>query len=109
MQQDSFDIEWVRNQFPALENKIAFMDNAGGSQTLKSVIDRITEYLTDYDVQLGASYHTSQLASKKLDQAKVSLKHWINAKHTDELMIGSSTTMLLRILSLCISQNWQKK
>ncbi|MBL4660424.1 MAG: cysteine desulfurase-like protein [Alcanivoracaceae bacterium] len=108
MKNKSLDIEWVRQQFPALKNKMAFMDNAGGSQTLKPVIDRITEYLTEYDVQLGASYHTSQLASEKLDLAKITIKNWINAKHPEEVMIGSSTTMLLRILSLCISQNWQE-
>ncbi len=108
MEYNSFDIEWVRNQFPALKNKITFMDNAGGSQTLKSVIDRITEYLIEYDVQLGASYQTSRLASEKLGQSKTPVQNWINAKHPDEVIIGSSTTMLLRILSLCISQNWKK-
>ncbi len=108
MGHNSFDIDWVSEQFPALKNKMAFMDNAGGSQTLKPVIDRITEYLTHYDVQLGASYKTSQLASEKLDQAKEPIRKWVNAKHLDEIMIGSSTTMLLRILSICISRNWQK-
>jgi cysteine desulfurase family protein (TIGR01976 family) len=108
MEHNSLDIKWVRQQFPALKNTMAFMDNAGGSQTLKPVIDRITEYLTDYDVQLGASYLTSQLASEKLDSAKVTIQSWINAKNSEEVMIGSSTTMLLRILSLCISQNWKK-
>jgi len=108
MKNNSFDIEWVREQFPALKNNMAFMDNAGGSQTLKTVMDRITEYLTHYDVQLGASYLTSQVASARLEESKVSLQSWVNAKHSEEIMIGSSTTLLLRILSLCISQNWRK-
>ncbi len=108
MKNNSFDIEWVREQFPALKNNMAFMDNAGGSQTLKTVMDRITEYLTHYDVQLGASYSTSQIASTQLEESKKPLQSWVNAKHPEEIMIGSSTTMLLRILSLCISQNWKK-
>ena len=108
MGHNSFDIDWVREQFPALKNNMVFMDNAGGSQTLKPVIDRITEYLTHYDVQLGASYKTSQLASENLDQSKKSVQNWLNAKHPEEVMIGSSTTMLLRILSICISRNWQQ-
>jgi cysteine desulfurase family protein (TIGR01976 family) len=108
MRYNSFDIDWVREQFPALKNNMVFMDNAGGSQTLKPVMDRITEYLTHYDVQLGASYKTSQVASENLDRAKEPIRKWLNAKHPDEVMIGSSTTMLLRILSLCISRNWQK-
>lgn len=108
MKNKSFNIEWVRQQFPALQKPMVFMDNAGGSQTLKPVMDRITEYLTDYDVQLGASYQTSQQASEVLDQSKLAIQNWINAKHPEEVMIGSSTTMLLRILSLCISQQWQE-
>ena len=107
MGHDSLDINWVREQFPALKNKMVFMDNAGGSQTLKSVMERITEYLTHYDVQLGASYETSQSASQKLDLSKKSIQKWINANHLNEVMIGSSTTMLLRILSICISRNWK--
>ncbi|MFK8012920.1 MAG: cysteine desulfurase-like protein [Marinicellaceae bacterium] len=103
-----FDVDWVREQFPALKNDFIFMDNAGGSQTLKTVMDRITEYLIDYDVQLGASYKTSTLAEQKLNKAKIPLQEWINSNETEELIIGSSTTMLLRILSLCISQNWQQ-
>ena len=106
MGHNSFDIDWVREQFPALKNNMVFMDNAGGSQTLKSVMNRITEYLTNYDVQLGATYHTSQVASDKLDESKKAIQNWINTKYRDEVMIGSSTTMLLRILSICISRNW---
>lgn len=108
MKNKSFNIDWVRKQFPALTQSMAFMDNAGGSQTLKSVMNRITEYLTHYDVQLGASYNTSLLASEKLSQSKKPIQNWLNTKHSEEIMIGSSTTMLLRILSLCISQDWQE-
>jgi cysteine desulfurase family protein (TIGR01976 family) len=35
------------------------------------------------------------------------MQKFINAKQVEEIMIGSSTTMLLRILSLCISQGLQ--
>ena len=108
MAKQSFDIHWVRQQFPALQHDMVFMDNAGGSQTLNTVIQRIADYLVNYDVQLGASYKTSQMASEKLKQATQSIQTWINAHHLEEVMIGSSTTMLLRILSLCISQQWRK-
>ena len=102
------DINRVRKQFPALENNMIFMDNAGGSQILSSVIERISEYLTKYNVQLGASYKTSQQASEKLEQAQASIQNWINADSPEEIIISSSTTLLIRILSLCISQQWQQ-
>ena len=36
---DEFDIAAVRDQFPALRGQQVFFDNAGGSQTLGSVIE----------------------------------------------------------------------
>lgn len=108
MPHKSLNNQWVRQQFPALQNGMIFMDNAGGSQTLNTVIEKITDYLINYDVQLGASYETSQLASQRLKQATQVIQKWLNAQHLEEIMIGPSTTLLLRILSLCLSQQWQK-
>lgn len=108
MTKHALDVKWVRKQFPALENDMIFMDNAGGSQTLSTVMDRITDYLTNYDVQHGASYSTSQNAVEQLTQAKQEIQKWLNADCKEEVIIGASSTMLLRILSLCISQKWQK-
>lgn len=36
----SFDITATRKCFPALDRKQVYLDNAGGSQTLGTVIDR---------------------------------------------------------------------
>lgn len=104
----SLDLKFVRKQFPALKKKFVFMDNAGGSQTLKGVMDRITEYLTNYDVQLGASYEVSAKAGVVLKTAHETIAEYINAKRTKEVVIGPSSTMLFRILSLTISSNWKK-
>lgn len=84
------------------------MDNAGGSQTLQSVVDRISHYLLHHDVQLGASYATSVEAGKVLDDAVAAVQLWINASAKEEVIIGPSTTALLRILNLCVSKQWQK-
>ena len=83
------------------------MDNAGGSQTLQTVVDRIGHYLIHHDVQLGASYATSRIAGEALDDAVAAVQMWINAKAKEEVIIGASTTSLLRILSLCLAQQWQ--
>ena len=56
---DQLDMEFVRGQFPALAKDWAFFDNAGGSQTLQGAMDRIVEFLTHRDVQIGGSYEIS--------------------------------------------------
>jgi len=102
------DIKYVRDQFPALNRDFIFMDNAGGSQVLKKVIERISGYLVHHNVQLGASYHVSEEAGKKLKFATSRIAELINASRDEEVVIGSSTTLLQRILSLTISKNWKK-
>ncbi|MDT0641970.1 cysteine desulfurase-like protein [Zunongwangia sp. F363] len=101
------DIEFVRRQFPALDRDFIFMDNAGGSQVLGKVIERISGYLTHHNVQLGASYKVSREAGEKLAYASKQISKFVNASRPEEMVIGPSTSMLLRILSLCISKEWQ--
>ncbi len=102
----SLSLDFVRQQFPSLAGDWTFFDNAGGSQTLKRVVDRISEYLLTSDVQLGASYAVSQLASERVAKAAQAMATLINARTASEVVMGSSTTLMIRILSLCISQTW---
>jgi len=102
------NLKFVRTQFPALQQDFIYMDNAGGSQTLKNVAERISSYLLQHNVQLGASYKVSREAGEKLDYATQQVSEYINASRKEEVVIGPSSSMLLRILSLCISKQWQK-
>jgi len=84
------------------------MDNAGGSQTLGSTVNYISDYLINSNVQLGASYDISEKAGERLAETTTQIAEFINASHKNEVVIGPSTTMLLRILSISISQNWNE-
>src|SRR5690606_12481499 len=101
------DTDFVKTQFPALRNDFIFMDNAGGSQVTKHVIDNIRDYLVNFNVQLGASYEISALAGVKLKKITRRLANMINAGDPREVIVGPSSTMLLRILSICLSKQWQ--
>jgi len=104
---NEFDVNFIRSKFPALISGFTFMDNAGGSQTLEGVISRIGEYLRTCNVQLGASYEISAIAGKKLNLVTREMAELINANRPEEVAFGPSSTMLLRILSLCISKQWK--
>ncbi|MCB0706723.1 MAG: cysteine desulfurase-like protein [Saprospiraceae bacterium] len=101
------DSEFVRSQFPALQNDFVFMDNAGGAQVPRQVIERITEYLSHYNVQQGASYEVSAVSGQKLKAVTQGLAKLINASRQEEIVVGPSTTLLLRILSICLSRQWK--
>ena len=97
------DLDHVRNQFPALGSGWAYFDNAGGSQALKSVADRISDYLLTTNVQTGASYETSRHATERLAEARARIALLFNARRAEEVVFGASTTMLLRLLATAMA------
>ena len=89
------DLAAIRAEFPALAQDFVFLDNAGGSQVLTRVADRVRDYLLTSSVQLGASYAHSQAAGAKVLQARQSVARLINAAHDEEVVMGGATTALM--------------
>lgn len=99
----SLDIDFVRSQFPALETGWAFFDNAGGSQVLRPVAERVADYLLTTSVQTGASYGPSVKASELLAQARARIATFIGAARPEEVFFGPSTTVLVRFLATAMA------
>ena len=91
----ALDLVAIRGEFPALAQDFVFLDNAGGSQVLARVADRVRDYLLTSSVQLGASYAHSQAAGAKVLQARQSVARLINAAHDEEVVMGGATTALM--------------
>lgn len=89
------DLAAVRAQFPALAGDTVFFDNAGGSQTLARVAQRVADYLISTNVQLGASYARSVQSGARVDAANRSMARLVNAADPAEIVLGSSATQLL--------------
>lgn len=101
------DLDFVRRQFPALDRDWTYLDNAGGSQVLASVADRVREYLLFSNVQLGASYEPSKISGERLMEAQQGMADFIHARSVQEVVLGPSTTMLLHNLASSLVQTWQ--
>ncbi len=95
----SLDLDYVRQQFPGLQSEWTLMDNAGGSQIAQPVIDRINNYYTTTNAQLGGSYHQSATATKRVSEAQKIMGSYINSKDAGEVIMASSTSLLIRILA----------
>lgn len=93
------DIELVRSRFPSLDTDWIFFDNGGGSQIAQPVLDRINEYLVTSNVQHGASYEVSRLATDRLRAAEKAMATLVNARSASEIVMGGSTTLLFRTLA----------
>ncbi|MDG1707725.1 MAG: cysteine desulfurase-like protein, partial [Emcibacteraceae bacterium] len=100
----ALDMNFVRDQFPGLKNEWTFMDNAGGSQILKSCVDNITEYYYSNNVQLGGSYDVSQNALKAFGQGREKIATLFNASRPEEIVFGPSSTVLLQFLSKSLAK-----
>ena len=102
------DLDFVRGQFPALkDNQWAFFDNAGGSQVLGTVASRVADYMLTSSVQTGASYCASELASTRMQEARSKIARFIHASQPEEVVLGPSTTILMRFLATAMASQLQ--
>ncbi|NIM10861.1 MAG: cysteine desulfurase-like protein [Candidatus Aminicenantes bacterium] len=102
----NMNIDFVRKQFPALSGEWVFLDNAGGSQALQTVSDRIRDYLLFSNVQLGATYDVSRVSTGRVDEAARTMAELINARDKCEVILGPSTSMLLKNISLSLVETF---
>ncbi|BBN09689.1 hypothetical protein MPTK1_4g21870 [Marchantia polymorpha subsp. ruderalis] len=98
----------VRSNFPYFDaftgkNHPIFMENAGGSQVPRVVIDAISNYMRASYVQVGAGYDLSNRATETIKSAHNHMKTFTNAHGVGEVVFGASTSQMLTNLSYCYS------
>ncbi|KAL7277460.1 hypothetical protein ACG7TL_008381 [Trametes sanguinea] len=103
----TLNIQSVRSAFPALTSGFLFGDNAGGSQCVATVVDRIADYLLNTNVQLGADYSVSVISTNRVASGAEAARELFNAESVDEIAYGSSSTMLVENLARAIEADIQ--
>lgn len=92
------DIPSVRKHFPALtQHHFVFADNAGGTQVLAGVVERMGEYLTRTNVQM-AEYGFAARAEEQVENGKAAAAAFAGIDKAN-LMVGASATQLFETLS----------
>lgn len=100
----ALDLDFARQSFPALAGDWVFLDNAGGSQTLATVADRIRDYLLTSNVQLGATYEPSRRAAARVAAGYAAAADLFGAS-PKEMVLGASSTQLLQNLARSIGED----
>ncbi|KAG8782405.1 hypothetical protein FRC12_020873 [Ceratobasidium sp. 428] len=95
----ALNVEKCRAAFPGLKNGYLFADNAGGSQCLKSVVDKISDYLLYTNVQVGADYSVSVTSTNRADEGFSTTAKLFNAKSPSEITLGNSSTNMSETLT----------
>jgi cysteine desulfurase family protein (TIGR01976 family) len=99
----SLPIDFVRDQFPGLDQGWALFDNAGGSLALEGVAAAVAEHLRRTPVQLGASYELSRRASARVAEGAASVARLLGAAGPREVVLGPSTTQLVQNLARALA------
>jgi cysteine desulfurase family protein (TIGR01976 family) len=107
----SLDIEWIRQQFPALAQQInghpaAFLDGPGGSQVPAAVIQAISEYLMTSNANLDGVFATSVRTEELLQEARSATADFLGCDW-DEVVFGGNMTNLTFALSRAIGRELQ--
>lgn len=92
------DLDYVRAQFPNLGNGWAYLENAGGSYLPRNVIERMTAFMSESQVQPGAPNALSRLSEERLEASRRAMASMINAE-PGEIVFGPSTTLNVYVLA----------
>lgn len=103
----SLDVAFCRALFPAACWDWAFFENAGGSFVPKSVIQRLTAYMSESQVQPGAPFPMSDLAAERMRDGHHRMAAMLGAD-PDEVVIGPSTSANLDVLSRSLRPLWSQ-
>ena len=101
----TLDIEFVRAQYPETCWEWSFFENAGGSYVPNTVIDRITSYMRETQVQPGPNFSIAAKAQKSIDDGHARMAAMIGASK-DEIIITPSTSYSAFVLAHALRPAW---
>lgn len=107
----SLDLSALRSRFPALSIRDEdapriYLDNPGGTQVPGSVVERMAEYLTESNANLGGAFRTSQASDAVVAEAREAMADFLNAPSPAEIVFGQNMTSLTLHLSRSIGRHF---
>ncbi|RYG70836.1 aminotransferase class V-fold PLP-dependent enzyme, partial [bacterium] len=94
----ALDIASIRAQFPILQTEVrgkplVYLDNAASTQKPVAVLDRIEQYYRQENANIHRGVHyLSELATRRFDEARDTVQHFLNAPHSHEIIFTRGTT-----------------
>ena len=103
--QTMFDIQKIRNQFPALSRKVygkdlVYLDNAATSQRVQSVIDAWNRISTESNANIHRAVHRlADEATQAYEDSRDAVKDYINARSREEIIFTGGTTGSINLVA----------
>src|ERR1700726_4010 len=104
----SFDIAWVRQQFPSLSLQYqhhgsAFLDGPAGTQVPKQVMDAVQYYFLGANANTYGAFLTSQRTNEMILSARAAMADFFNCD-PNEVVFGQNMTTITFALSRAIGR-----
>ena len=109
-----FDVERIRKDFPVLGREVnghplIYLDSGASSQKPNQVIDRLNRYyrLEHANIHRGV-HHLSQQATEAYEQARETVRSFINAKNRHEVLFTKGTTDGINLVASSFGREFLK-
>jgi cysteine desulfurase family protein (TIGR01976 family) len=104
----TFDIRWVREQFPSLHLKVngqqaAFLDGPAGTQVPRQVMDAVHKYFLEANANTYGAFLTSRRTNEVISAARAAMADLFNCS-PDEVVFGQNMTTITLGLSRAIGR-----
>lgn len=93
-----FDVNKVREDFPILNKqvngkKLIYFDNGATTQKPIMMLEKVAEYYNNINSNVHRGVHTlSQLATEEYENARETIREFLNAQSTNEIILTKGTT-----------------
>ncbi len=94
------NVDKIRGDFPILKDGLHYLDTAASAQKPKQVINAVSHYYetTHANIHRGV-YELSQRATEAYDQSRKTVKNFINAGDTSEVIFTRGTTEGINLIA----------
>ena len=97
----------VDKDFPMLNKKIIYFDNSATTLKPKCVIDSMSDYYENYSANAHrGDYNISFKVDDEIDQARETVKKFINARRKEEIIFTSGATESLNMIVFGFFENY---
>ncbi len=109
--QNNYNVEKIRKDFPIFEQEVygkplTFLDSAASSQKPRAVIDEVANcYGSEYANIHRGGYYLSQALTSKYEAARETVKNYIGAKSSKEIIFVRGATEAINL----VAQTWGRQ
>jgi len=104
----TFDVNWVREQFPSLQLKVngqqaAFLDGPAGTQVPRQVMDAVQKYFLEANANTYGAFLTSRRTNDTISGARAAMADLFNSS-PEEVVFGQNMTTITLGLARAIGR-----